>query len=91
MSHQSSDLTNEQVNELLSTEGSVLVPVATLRRLLREAETLGRIRAGSPRSHNVDCLGLALDLETASKKVQSQTALRAMEAAANGLRIISSS
>lgn len=36
----------------------------------------------------VDCLGLALDLESEAKKVSSQTAERAMRAAANGLRII---
>jgi hypothetical protein len=36
----------------------------------------------------VDCIGLALDLETQSKRVESQTVERAMIAAANGLRII---
>jgi len=36
----------------------------------------------------VDCIGFALDLETQSKRVESQTVERAMIAAANGLRII---
>jgi len=36
----------------------------------------------------VDCIGLALDLESQAKRVESQTVERAMLAAANGLRII---
>jgi hypothetical protein len=36
----------------------------------------------------VDWLGLALDLEAQAKRVQSQTAERAMNAAANGLRLM---
>jgi hypothetical protein len=36
----------------------------------------------------VDCIGLALDLETQEKRVMSQTTQRAMLAAAQGLRRI---
>lgn len=38
--------------------------------------------------NNVDWLGLALDLEQQAKRVKSQTAERAMIAAANGLRLM---
>jgi pantothenate kinase len=86
-------LSNEEVTAICDAtidEGvNVFIPVRTLRRLVRESETLFRIAAGSPpvsKDTTVDCLGLALQLESASKKVQSQTALRAMEAAAQGLR-----
>lgn len=88
----SSHLSNDEITTICNStidEGvNVFMPVLTLRRLVRESETLGRIRAGSFRNHSVDCLGLALELDTASKKVQSQTALRAMEAASRGLKTI---
>ena len=37
---------------------------------------------------SVDCIGLALDLESRAEKVDSQTTERAMRAAANGLRLL---
>ena len=37
---------------------------------------------------NVDWVGLALDLEEQAKRVESQTAQRAMLAGANGLRLM---
>lgn len=43
--------------------------------------------AGEP-AGGVDCIGLALDLESTAKKVESQTAQRAMEAGAHGLRLL---
>ena len=41
-----------------------------------------------PKPLTVDCIGLALDLEKQSKRVESQTVERAMKAAAHGLRLI---
>lgn len=38
---------------------------------------------------SVDCIGLALVLESSAKRVESKEARRAMLAAANGLRIMS--
>lgn len=40
-------------------------------------------------SASVDCIGLALDLETQARRVESQTTERAMMAAAHGLRLLS--
>jgi hypothetical protein len=40
---------------------------------------------------NVDCIGLALDLEARAKTVESQTTERVMLAAAHGLRLIAGS
>lgn len=46
------------------------------------------LTAVEPSAAHVDWLGLALDLETQAKRVESQTAERAMTSAAHGLRLM---
>lgn len=60
---------------------------AELRRLHAQVAALTPAQPVS-QQHTVDCIGLALDLESCAKKATSQTAQRAMEAAARGLRLL---
>ena len=64
----------------------------TERELIRAVDCLvafAAIVAAAERQRlTVDCLGLALDLEKQSKRVESQTVQRAMLTAATGLRNI---
>jgi hypothetical protein len=53
--------------------------------------TSGGIPRFKPRADAVDWLGLALELEAQAKRVESQTAERAMLAAAHGLRLMGTS
>ena len=52
--------------------------------------TLSPLCGAQHASSNIDWLGLALDLESQAKRVTSQTAERAMQAGANGLRLFGS-
>ncbi len=59
----------------------------TITRLMRDHDAALASAPVAGEAGNTDYIGLALELESAAKRVESQTVRRAMEAGAHGLRL----